>query len=420
MKKGNNLLLGISTSTRAKLSTQGYLEALNRMSDYQTMYELIYELGSEKKISNTEGLLLASLFGARSKDIDIDVINLKDVFRSTKISKQELTKKLDRCSGIILGTPVYFGDRSSWFEKLIEHIRTNKIDTKNKIFGMVTAGAKRNGGQETTLVFGLLDALNLGFNVVGNGPPTSQFGGTGWAGDIGKIQDDNFGIDTSMGVGKRVKRYFEIISSKATSKKKLTIGILYSGFNKKGDIRIQDLILNIQKSGVETKLIDIDRLKIKPCLACAKCPHTLETDYGCIIKDDMSEIRELFGGINGLILISRKGNDKIGKYQLFLERTRFIRRSNFIMSDVPFGVYSIEDKLTGSQLSTRIFMSFLRHNVFVVSPLVQSIYDGSNTVHIGHIDELCCNLIKIASKTKSAISKSKSRYTYKSIGYGNT
>ena len=211
MKKGNNLLLGISTSTRAKLSTQGYLEALNRMSDYQTMYELIYELGSEKKISNTEGLLLASLFGARSKDIDINVINLKDVFKSTKISKQELTKELDRCSGIILGTPVYFGDRSSLFEKLVEHIRTNKIDTKNKIFGMVTAGAKRNGGQETTLVFGLLDALNLGFNVVGNGPPTSQFGGTGWAGDIGKIQDDNFGIDTSMGVGKRVKRYFEII-----------------------------------------------------------------------------------------------------------------------------------------------------------------------------------------------------------------
>jgi len=52
--------------------------------------------------------------------------------------------------------------------------------------------------------------------------------------------------------------------------------------------------------------------------------------------------------------------------------------------------------------------------------LVQLIYDGSNTVHIGHIDELCCNLINIASKTKSAISKSKSRYIYKSIGYGNT
>ena len=93
MKKENKTLLGISASPRANLCTQEYLDVLGKISDYQKMYEVVYELASEKKISNTEGLLLASLFGAKSEKIDIDVVNLKDVYQSGRISEQQLMEK---------------------------------------------------------------------------------------------------------------------------------------------------------------------------------------------------------------------------------------------------------------------------------------------------------------------------------------
>ena len=44
--------------------------------------------------------------------------------------------------------------------------------------------AEQIAGLATAKYTGKRFALNLGFNVVGNGPPTSQFGGTGWAGDV--------------------------------------------------------------------------------------------------------------------------------------------------------------------------------------------------------------------------------------------
>ena len=51
----------------------------------------------------------------------------------------------------------------------------------------------------------------LGGLVVGNGPPTSQFGGTAVGGNIGTMENDYFGIMTSQGTGLRVAETAEIL-----------------------------------------------------------------------------------------------------------------------------------------------------------------------------------------------------------------
>ena len=418
MKKKKKLLLGLSASPRGRLSSEGYLEALDKVANYQEMYELIYELTGEKKISNTEALLLASLFGARSKDIEIDVINLKEVFQSKKISVEELLKKVEACSGIIIGTPVYFGDRSCWFDLFIEQLREHNINVQDKIFGAVSVGAKRNGGQETTLIFGLLDALNLGFNVVGNGPPTSQFGGTGWAGDIGKIQDDNFGLDTALGLGNRVKRYFEILSTQGTSCNELNIGILHSGFGK-DDKEVTNVAKKIKEKGAKVEVINVDALEISPCLGCSVCPKEPGLEYGCRITDGMKSAKDLASSIDGLIFMLRKTPKNKTNYQMFLERTRFIRRDNFIMSDLPFGAYYFEDTFFSSQYATRMFMSFLRHNMYIVSPLVQFINSDENMISNTDPDKMFSRLFFFASKSAAARKKGNIKYSYKAIGYGS-
>ncbi|MDD5643853.1 MAG: NAD(P)H-dependent oxidoreductase [bacterium] len=417
MNRKKKLLLGVVASPRAKLASAEYSKLLDKISDYQKMYEMIYEYAGEKKISNTEGLVLASLFGAKSEDVDAEGINLKDVFQTGKISREQLAEKLNKCEGVIIGTPVYFGDRSSWFDSFVRFIKDNGINTKDKIFGAVSVGAKRNGGQETTLIFGLLDALNRGFNVVGNGPPTSQFGGTGWAGDIGKIQDDNFGLDTSMGLGKRVGRYFEIAASVQTPLNELKIGILHSGFAS-GSEEIKKLVSMIEEKGAKTDILNIDDLKIKPCLGCPICPKEQGMEYGCVIKDDMIKVKNLSVSVDGLIFMLYKGKKENDQYQLFLERTRFIRRDNFILSDIPFGAYYSEKDFGGGQYTTRMFTSFLRHNMYIVSPLVQSISIENEEILIGDPSLLCDNLLRIASKSKTARNISKKKYIYEDIGYG--
>ena len=65
-------------------------------------------------------------------------------------------------------------------------------------------GAARNGGQETTISamheFLLIhDAI-----IVGDGAPLAHYGGTGVGGVIGDTRQDEYGLETSINLGRRV------------------------------------------------------------------------------------------------------------------------------------------------------------------------------------------------------------------------
>ena len=50
-----------------------------------------------------------------------------------------------------------------------------------------------------------MDFLRCNFLAVGNdAQTTAQYGGTGLAGDVGQMYKDSYGLDTSMGVGRRI------------------------------------------------------------------------------------------------------------------------------------------------------------------------------------------------------------------------
>jgi hypothetical protein len=82
---------------------------------------------------------------------------------------------------------------------------------KKILYAGLAVGAKRNGGQETTLIFQILDFLNMGCKVIGNGhDTTAQYGGTLVAGDIGQLREDAYGINTALSTGKNIS---EILKS---------------------------------------------------------------------------------------------------------------------------------------------------------------------------------------------------------------
>lgn len=185
------------------------------------MVKIIGIVGSPRNESNTEILVNNALKSAQEAGADIDVINLGsaeiepciacDICKSTGEcaiydDMQEITKKLREAQGIILGSPVYFGNVSSQMKIFMDRSRPLRIDfkLKDKVAGAISVGASRNGGQETTISAMHEFLLIHDAVIVGDGAPMAHYGGTGVGGAAGDASQDQMGMETSANLGRRV------------------------------------------------------------------------------------------------------------------------------------------------------------------------------------------------------------------------
>ena len=185
------------------------------------MVKIIGVIGSPRTGSNTEILIKKALESAEKVGAETDIINLGsaeiepciacDICKSTGECSiydemRDITQKLPEAHGLILGSPVYFGNVTSQMKIFMDRSRPLRIDFKlrDKVAGAISVGASRNGGQETTISamheFLLIhDAI-----IVGDGAPLAHYGGTGVGGVVGDSEQDEHGIETSINMGKRV------------------------------------------------------------------------------------------------------------------------------------------------------------------------------------------------------------------------
>jgi multimeric flavodoxin WrbA len=108
--------------------------------------------------------------------------------------------------GIVIGTPVYFGDMTSHCKAFLERwmvFREKGFALSGKVGAVLTVGGSRNGGQELTLqtVQAILMAQEM--LIIGEGRPSAHWGATLWSKD-GQITSDEFGITLAKNLGKRV------------------------------------------------------------------------------------------------------------------------------------------------------------------------------------------------------------------------
>jgi multimeric flavodoxin WrbA len=112
-----------------------------------------------------------------------------------------------RVRGIIIGTPVYFGNMSSLCRAFLERcivLYQDKFALRNKVAGVVAVGGTRNGGQEVTIQSVQISLFCQEMILVGNGHPSPRLGGTVWSGAEGGVLKDEFGMGTVKGLGRRV------------------------------------------------------------------------------------------------------------------------------------------------------------------------------------------------------------------------
>jgi len=109
--------------------------------------------------------------------------------------------------GIIIGTPVYFGNMSSLCKAFLERcivLYQPDYTLRDKVGGVVAVGGSRNGGQEATIQSVQMSLHCQEMIIVGNGRPSSRIGGTVWSGAEGGVLKDEFGMTTTKALGRRV------------------------------------------------------------------------------------------------------------------------------------------------------------------------------------------------------------------------
>jgi len=111
--------------------------------------------------------------------------------------------------GILIGTPVYFGNMTSLCKEFLERcmaFRKDKFALRNKVAGVLALGAARNGGQELTIQSIQAALFCQQLIVVGQAPPSSHPGAAIWNDKSNKagVTGNEQNVKDAKALGERV------------------------------------------------------------------------------------------------------------------------------------------------------------------------------------------------------------------------
>lgn len=373
---------------QAGLHLQNFVDAGRAEGlSFDEIYKRLRSLPGDCGLSNSEIALAAALWSARQGGCEIDHISLSEFFPASGATRSldRLKRLLRESDGIILSTPVYFGDRSSVAGELINLIRNDeqlRRDVESKLYVGIAVGAKRNGGQETTLIYQLFDMLNVGFWGLGNdSETTAQYGGTGHAGDVGTMTEDSYGLATSMGAGRRIAHMARLRelghSTDLVGPLRLQFWILQDA-DGRAENYVRELVA-ASRGDVDASILNLTENRVTRCIACDICPTHISVDreYRCIIRpsgrDQMGNLHEHLLGHDAIVPVIYSAVDRerlVTRYQEFIERTRYLRRGDYALSDTCVAPLVLEELGAHENMHVRCMTSLLRQHTVMFRPVV--------------------------------------------------
>ncbi len=376
---------------QSSLHLENFLQAGRKAGkDFLEIYANLRKLSGDAGLSNSEVALAAALWAAHAGGLEIDHLSLAEHFAPSGELRREavLREKLLAADGLLISGPVYFGDRGSLAESLLDWIARDaelREALAGRLYGGIAVGAKRNGGQETTLIYQMLDMLKLAFLAVGNdSETTSQYGGTGLAGDVGTMHKDTYGINTSMGTGRRMARVLPYLNTPVLlSAPPRVLFLLLQEVDGTAQQGIERLLAE-HKGGLAATVLDVASERIQRCIACDICPTHIDVDeeYRCIIQsrnDAMGILHEALLHHDLIIPVAACARDRtreVSHYQSFIERTRYLRRGDYVWSDLLVAPLVFEELGTQSTVPLRMLTSFLRHHTVMAQPMTAYLQDA--------------------------------------------
>jgi len=382
---------------QSKIRFEDFYEAgRDKNLSFDHIYENLQKSRGDQGLSNSEAALAAGLWGALQKGAEISHLGLSSYFRANGSVRNmdELREHILKADGILLSGPVYFGDRGSLAQNFIEFIREDdacREHLEGKVYGGIAVGAKRNGGQETTLIYQMVDMTNLNMLAVGNdSATTSQYGGTAVAGDVGTLPSDEYGINTCIGTGRRIAHVCNLIESSKESdlrdKVNIAIWLLQDTEDHHGKQLMRELCDDIEKQApfINFEILDFTDEQIYRCIACDICPISVgESDeYRCIISSKSDLFVNEHTNIlepDGVLLAAYSPKDRQdikSVYQKFIERTRYIRRDDYRFTDLLGAPFVISEVGSNQNLHIRMITSYIRHHTIMHHPFIGIEHEG--------------------------------------------
>lgn len=402
---------------------------------YDQLYRELRKIAGRQGLSNSEVCLAAALWGAAQEGAEVDCFPLADYFRADGARENlgELREALLAADGVLIATPVYFGDRSSLAQDFIEALRRDpelREHLKGKVYGGCTVGAKRNGGQETALIYQLHDMMDMGLLGVGNDfSTTSQYGGTGHAGDVGLMPKDEYGLKTCVGVGRRVARVASFLCASREKRldDKLRVGLWLLQDKDDALWRLLAPAVAALSDRADIDVVRMHEMHIKPCMACDICPARVGPDqeYRCVRgkSDDMHTLHRRLLTADVIVPAMYSPLDRTGlssAYQHFLERTRYLRRGDYAFTDRLLAPLVAAEVGSNENLNLRMTTSLIRHHTVLHKPIMAWLHQGRTLSPADLAAELGAALDRgreLVAGRLSMIANGSPLALYKPVGY---
>lgn len=390
---------------QAKVHLEQFVQAGREKGlSFDELYRNLRRLSGRNGLSNSEVGMGAALWAAHQIGCEIDYLPLSDYFKEDGSSENldELKAQLLGADAMLLCTPVYFGDRSSLASDFVEFIRSDAElfgHLAGKPMAGIAVGAKRNGGQETTLIYQLMDMINIGMVGVGNdSESTSQYGGTLLGGDVGTAAKDAYGIKTAIGTGRRLARIALTLTTADPKLLRDKLRVMFWVLQDRAGFAMNHVQRLIKRAGpsIEATIVDATRTEIEVarCIACDVCPtHVgMDAEYRCIVRKKA----DLFASEHADLLdhdvivpvgyspVDRRG--LVNAYQRFIERTRYLRRGDYLFTDVMVMPFILDELGANENLPIRMTTSLIRHHTVVGKPMVATIHKDA-MLNMDGVDE---------------------------------
>lgn len=375
----------------SELHLENFIEAGRKEGkSFLEIYDNLKRNKGNKGLSNSEVALASALWSALRYDVDIEHVSLSEYFLASGAvrNEEELKEKLFEADGLLVAGPVYFGDRSSLVQSLVEMIRRDaglRERLQGRLYGGIAVGAKRNGGQETTLVYQMLDFVNIGYWAVGNdSDTTAQYGGTGHAGDIGTMHKDSYGLRTSMGTGRRIASLMHELGPQRQIKGPVKVLFVVLQDRQEEACKRLEKMLSAFTGELQATVINAAGKRITPCIACDICPTHIDTDdvYRCIIASKHDSLQHLHNellyhdAIVPVMFSTKDAHDVNSSYQTFMERTRYLRRGDYVFSNQLVAPLVFEEIGASQNYALRAMTSLIRHHTVISQPMIGYIHHG--------------------------------------------
>ncbi|MFX0141614.1 MAG: flavodoxin family protein [Candidatus Hodarchaeota archaeon] len=177
-------ILGISTSPRKNKNTEFLIKrALENIKNCETEFISLAEL---------EVKPCTSCDACKEKSECTIQDDMPKIYESMK-----------NCDGLIIGSPVYFGNMSAQCKALIDRtlvLRRHKMALKNKVVGIIAVGRSRNGGQEL-VARSIQSAFLIHECLIVSDQETAHFGGLAQE----PAEKDETGLKTVINLAKKVE-----------------------------------------------------------------------------------------------------------------------------------------------------------------------------------------------------------------------